>query len=69
MSEVKSSVVVASKMIELFKNDDARLHAIFREVDKDYEASSVKTLETKNRLIKYNQRLHETQKFSQTYQR
>ena len=69
MSEVKSSVVVASKMIELFKIDDARLHAVFQEVDKEYEAFNVKTLEIENRIMKYNQRLHDTQQFSQTYQR
>ena len=37
MSEVKTSVDVACKMLELFKIDDARLHAVFQEVDKEYE--------------------------------
>ena len=69
MSEVKTSVEIASKMLELFKIDDARLHAVFQEVDKEYEAFNVKSLEIENRIMKYNQRLHSTQQFSQTYQR
>ena len=39
MSEVKTSVEVACKMLELFKIDDARLHAVFQEVDKEYEGA------------------------------
>ena len=69
MSEVKASVEVASKMIELFKNDDTRLLAVLQEIEKKFEAINVKTLELENRITKYNQRQLYTQQLSQTYQR
>ena len=63
MSEVKASVEIASKMIALLKNDDARLLAVLQEIDKELGAINVKTLELENRITMYNQRQLYTQQF------
>ena len=50
-------MTVASKMVELYKIDDSKLHSTFQFIMNKYEAFDRKCLEIENRMVKYNQHL------------
>ena len=69
MSEIKLSVDIAMKMLQLFKVDDSKFHSILHTLENKYEAFDKRCVEIENRMLKYNQRLMSTQEFPDQNQR